>query len=62
MKYTTRQLESIIWNDGLSHAFQRALRFVKERDEEYYKLLLLTEIDDAGLDGDLEELYMEEEL
>jgi hypothetical protein len=37
------------------------LRFVKERDEEYYKLLLLTEIDDAGLDGDLEELYMEDE-
>lgn len=60
MKYTTKQLESIIWNDSLSTAFQRALRFVKERDEEYYKALLLTEIDDAGFDGQLEELYNEE--
>lgn len=60
MKYTTRQLESIILNDGLSTAFQRALRFVKERDEEYYKQLLLTEIGDAGFDGQLEELYNEE--
>ena len=60
MKYTTRQLESIIWNDSLSTAFQRALRFVKERDEEYYKALLLTEIDDAGFDGQLEELYNKE--
>lgn len=60
MKYTTKQLESIIWNDSLSTAFQRALRFVKERDEEYYKALLLTEIDDAGFDGQLEELYNKE--
>lgn len=61
MKYTTSQLEEIVLNDLLSTAFQRALRFVKERNEEYYKELLLTEIDECGYDGQLEDLYNEEE-
>ena len=61
MEYTIKQLESIACDSSRnqcynnSTAFQKALDFVKSRDEEFYKALLLIEIDEMGSWDDLDE-------
>ena len=54
MEYSIKQLENIVCDSSRNHcyggstAFQKALEFVKNRDEEFYKALLLIECDEMG--------------
>jgi hypothetical protein len=61
MEYTIKQLENIACDMGRNHcyggssAFRMALDFVKKNNEELYKRLLMTEIEEMGALGDLDE-------
>ena len=68
-KYTTSQMETIVCNSnpfvsscyGNSTAFQLALKYVKEHDENRYRELLYMEIKEMGMLDELEDLYQESE-
>ena len=68
-KYTTSQMEEIVCQSnpfasscyGESTAFQFALKFVKEHDENRYRELLFMEIEEMDMLDELEDLYQENE-
>jgi hypothetical protein len=68
-KYTTSQMEEIVCQSnpfasscyGNSTAFQLALKFVKEHDENRYRELLFMEIEEMDMLDELEDLYQENE-
>jgi hypothetical protein len=68
-KYTTSQMETIVCNSnhftsgcyGVSTAFQLALKYVKEHDENRYRELLYMEIKEMDMLDKLEDLYQENE-
>ena len=68
-KYTTSQMETIVCTSnhftnscyGISTAFQLALKYVKEHDENRYRELLYMEIKEMDMLDELEDLYQENE-